>query len=143
VWDKNDPSTRPRNIKTTSHIKSDENEKSCCNRDVIAIASFDQLHSENTLGVRQIWVHRDYRGRRIATQLVDCARMNFSNGSVIFRNDVAFSQPTDMGKIFAFQYVNHDHILIYTEGLQITDTSSLEISGHEKRTSNNSNCIHE
>jgi len=59
------------------------------------------------MGVEKIWVLRKYRRhptKHIASQLVDVARTEFSYGVVIDKTRIAFSQPTEDGKKFAYRY---------------------------------------
>ena len=49
------------------------------------------------LGISRIWTSKSCRGRGIATNLLDCARMNFFHGVEAPKNLVAFSQPTESG----------------------------------------------
>lgn len=66
------------------------------------------------LGIDKIWVHSSYRKQHIASQLVDTARDCIEYGITISINQVAFSQPTDSGKIFAMKYCNSNNILTYS-----------------------------
>jgi GNAT superfamily N-acetyltransferase len=70
---------------------------------------------EVALGVRQVWVREPYRGRGVATILVDAARRAFLLGSAPRRQLVAFSQPTVEGARFAFAYAAaQDRMLTYS-----------------------------
>lgn len=68
-----------------------------------------------TLGIKIIWVHKDYRRRKIANKLVDAARQRFAFGKVLKRDEIAFSQPTNDGLAFALRYCKSDKILAYSE----------------------------
>jgi N-acetyltransferase len=68
-----------------------------------------------TLGIKIIWVHRDYRRQKIANKLVDIARQRFAFGKVLKRNEIAFSQPTSDGLAFALTYCKSDKVLAYSE----------------------------
>jgi len=68
-----------------------------------------------TLGIKIIWVHRDYRRQKIANKLVDAARQRFAFGKVLKRNEIAFSQPTNDGLAFALTYCKSDKILAYSD----------------------------
>lgn len=87
-------------VKTTLETKSKGN--------------MDQRDSFKTfLGIKIMWVHSSYRGRGIATKLIDFARENFQFGRWFSKNDVVFSQPTSMGKLFAHRYLEKEVIPIY------------------------------
>lgn len=62
--------------------------------------------SDYLLGVRQIWVHKSCRRLGISNKLIDISRRYFVFGTVISRENVAFSQPTDDGRALAFSYTN-------------------------------------
>ena len=66
-----------------------------------------------TLGVKQIWVHVDYRRDNVARLLVDIARKNFIFGTVIMRPHIAFSQPTSEGLKFSLAYSKSETIWAY------------------------------
>jgi len=68
---------------------------------------------EFSLGIRYIWVHRDYRSKRVGSELVDAARKLTFFGSVVPKTNVAFSQPTESGLKFAFSYIKADSIMVY------------------------------
>eukprot|EP01083_Nonionella_stella_P035462 96745_1 len=65
------------------------------------------------VGVRKIWVHGKARRRGVATKLVDQIRSHFIYGYVIPKKEVAFSQPTRMGKRFALRYLKNPRFLVY------------------------------
>lgn len=60
--------------------------------------------SDLYLGVRQLWVHKSCRRTGISKRLIDAARRYFMYGDVFSKEKVAFSQPTDDGRAFAFSY---------------------------------------
>lgn len=70
------------------------------------------LANESLLGIALIWVRRSERRRGVATSLLDAARQ----ASGVSRDNVAFSQPTELGFSFATAYeasgVKND-ILVY------------------------------
>ena len=66
-----------------------------------------------TLGVKQIWVHSDYRRDNVARMLVDSARKNFVFGTVVMRHHVAYSQPTSDGLKFSLAYSQSKTIWAY------------------------------
>ncbi|KAI3903307.1 hypothetical protein MKW98_031961 [Papaver atlanticum] len=55
-------------------------------------------------GVRAIWVSPFNRRKHVGTKLLDAARKSFSKGYTIEASQVAFSQPTTAGKVFASKY---------------------------------------
>lgn len=64
-------------------------------------------------GVARIWVSQNFRKLGIATSLMNTLKMNFIFGNVLTNNEIAFSSPTDMGKIFAKKYFNTPNYMIY------------------------------
>ena len=63
-----------------------------------------------TLGIKLIWVAKSARKRGIAAKLIDNARKVFTYGSLVKREHVAFSQPTDDGLALARHYTRKDAI---------------------------------
>ena len=53
------------------------------------------------LGISRIWTNRGHRRRGIATRLLECACSTFVYGMKIPKDAVAFSQPSESGKLFA------------------------------------------
>lgn len=49
------------------------------------------------LGISRIWTSKTYRGKGLATDLLECARHNFFYGVEAPKDLVAFSQPTESG----------------------------------------------
>ncbi|KAK8944398.1 hypothetical protein KSP39_PZI008559 [Platanthera zijinensis] len=66
-------------------------------------------------GVRAIWVVSSCRRKRIASQLMDAVRKNFSTGQVLEISKCAFSSPTSAGMAFASSYTNSRSFLVYRE----------------------------
>ena len=64
-------------------------------------------------GISKMFVLENHRKKGIAKNLVDSARMNLIYGFEIPKEEVAFSQPTLDGKIFALKYFKNDDFLIY------------------------------
>jgi N-acetyltransferase len=75
------------------------------------------LCSEDTYpikcGVSRIWVAQNQRQKGVATALMDCLKRNFMFGYIMRNEDVAFSSPTEMGKIFGKSYFKTPNFLIY------------------------------
>jgi N-acetyltransferase len=64
-------------------------------------------------GISKLFVFENYRKQKIAYQLVETARMNLIYGFEIPKDQIAFSQPTLDGKIFALKYFKKDDFLVY------------------------------
>ncbi|KAA8566190.1 hypothetical protein MFRU_019g01640 [Monilinia fructicola] len=54
--------------------------------------------------IDRLWVHSDFRRKGIATSLANQARKKFIPGLVIEKKEVAISQPTSVGSVFAEKY---------------------------------------
>ncbi|EMR08377.1 hypothetical protein PNEG_03217 [Pneumocystis murina B123] len=52
------------------------------------------------MGVSRIWVCKTYRREKIATLLLDIACNHFIYGITVKKHEVAFSQPSESGKLF-------------------------------------------
>ncbi|KAG7249445.1 hypothetical protein CRUP_024046 [Coryphaenoides rupestris] len=69
---------------------------------------------ENALcGVSRIWVFSLARRKAIATRLLDTVRSTFMYGSVLTKEEIAFSDPTPDGKQFATRYCGTPTFLVY------------------------------
>ncbi|XP_074776743.1 N-acetyltransferase ESCO2 isoform X2 [Athene noctua] len=64
-------------------------------------------------GVSRIWVFSPRRRKGIARRLVDVVRSTFSYGCYLSTNDIAFSDPTPHGKLFATKYCQTPNFLVY------------------------------
>uniref|UniRef100_A0A8C4NAC6 N-acetyltransferase ESCO2 n=1 Tax=Eptatretus burgeri TaxID=7764 RepID=A0A8C4NAC6_EPTBU len=64
-------------------------------------------------GISRIWVFSLLRRNGIATRLMDCLRRNFTYGTYLTKEEVAFSDPTPDGKLFATKYCNTPNFLVY------------------------------
>ncbi|XP_077410113.1 uncharacterized protein LOC144040128 [Vanacampus margaritifer] len=64
-------------------------------------------------GISRIWVVSMMRRRAIASRLVECLRNNFIYGSYLSKNEIAFSDPTPDGKLFATHYFGTSQFLVY------------------------------
>ncbi|KAJ8355850.1 hypothetical protein SKAU_G00186440 [Synaphobranchus kaupii] len=64
-------------------------------------------------GVSRIWVFSLMRRQGIATRLVDTARNTFMYGSHLTKTEIAFSDPTPDGKLFATKYCETPTFLVY------------------------------
>ncbi|XP_066244666.1 N-acetyltransferase ESCO2 isoform X2 [Saccopteryx leptura] len=64
-------------------------------------------------GISRIWVFRLKRRKRIARRLVDTLRNRFMFGCFLRTDEIAFSDPTLDGKLFATKYCNTPNFLVY------------------------------
>ncbi|KVI09516.1 protein CHROMOSOME TRANSMISSION FIDELITY 7 isoform X1 [Cynara cardunculus var. scolymus] len=65
-------------------------------------------------GIRAIWVTPSNRRKHIATHLLEATRKSFCPGLSLEHRQLAFSQPTNVGKLLASSYTNTKSILVYT-----------------------------
>ncbi|CAH8387435.1 unnamed protein product [Eruca vesicaria subsp. sativa] len=70
-------------------------------------------------GVRAIWVSPSNRRKGLATQLLDTARESFINGCVLEKNQLAFSQPSSLGRAFGSNYFETSTFLVYKAQLYV------------------------
>ncbi|NXA32948.1 ESCO1 acetyltransferase, partial [Eudromia elegans] len=64
-------------------------------------------------GISRIWVFSMMRRKRIASRMLECLRSNFIYGSYLSKEEIAFSDPTPDGKLFATQYCGTGQFLVY------------------------------
>ncbi|MCJ8743902.1 hypothetical protein PDJAM_G00099960 [Pangasius djambal] len=64
-------------------------------------------------GVSRIWVFSLMRRKGIATRLLDTVRGSFMYGSPLTKEEIAFSDPTPDGKLFATEYCGTPTFLVY------------------------------
>ncbi|XP_058020707.1 N-acetyltransferase ESCO2 isoform X2 [Ahaetulla prasina] len=64
-------------------------------------------------GISRIWVFSLMRRKRIASRLVDVMRQTFLFGCSLSINEIAFSDPTPDGKLFAAKYCKVPNFLVY------------------------------
>uniref|UniRef100_A0A8C6UKT5 Establishment of sister chromatid cohesion N-acetyltransferase 2 n=1 Tax=Neogobius melanostomus TaxID=47308 RepID=A0A8C6UKT5_9GOBI len=64
-------------------------------------------------GISRIWVFGLARRKGIATRLLDTVRSTFMYGSHLTKDEIAFSDPTPDGKLFATKYSNTPAFLVY------------------------------
>ncbi|XP_047649838.1 N-acetyltransferase ESCO1 isoform X1 [Phacochoerus africanus] len=64
-------------------------------------------------GISRIWVFSMMRRRKIASRMIECLRSNFIYGSYLSKEEIAFSDPTPDGKLFATQYCGTGQFLVY------------------------------
>ncbi|XP_077126450.1 N-acetyltransferase ESCO1 isoform X1 [Ranitomeya variabilis] len=64
-------------------------------------------------GVSRIWVFSMMRRKKIASRMLECLRNHFIYGSHLSKDEIAFSDPTPDGKLFATRYCGTGQFLIY------------------------------
>ncbi|KFV13036.1 N-acetyltransferase ESCO2, partial [Pterocles gutturalis] len=64
-------------------------------------------------GVSRIWVFGLRRRKGIARRMVDVVRNTFMYGCYLSTNEIAFSDPTPDGKLFAMKYCQTPNFLVY------------------------------
>uniref|UniRef100_A0A663MFS0 Establishment of sister chromatid cohesion N-acetyltransferase 2 n=1 Tax=Athene cunicularia TaxID=194338 RepID=A0A663MFS0_ATHCN len=64
-------------------------------------------------GISRIWVFCPRRRKGIARRLMDVVRSTFSYGCYLSTDDIAFSDPTPHGKLFATKYCQTPNFLVY------------------------------
>uniref|UniRef100_A0A8C4X612 Establishment of sister chromatid cohesion N-acetyltransferase 1 n=1 Tax=Erpetoichthys calabaricus TaxID=27687 RepID=A0A8C4X612_ERPCA len=64
-------------------------------------------------GISRIWVFSLMRRRGIASRMMDCLRSTFIYGSYLSKEEIAFSDPTPDGKLFATRYFGTPQFLVY------------------------------
>ncbi|KAF7708013.1 N-acetyltransferase ESCO1 [Silurus meridionalis] len=64
-------------------------------------------------GISRIWVFSMMRRRGIASRMIECLRNNFIYGSHLSKGEIAFSDPTPDGKLFATHYCGTSQFLVY------------------------------
>ncbi|XP_026110772.1 N-acetyltransferase ESCO1-like [Carassius auratus] len=64
-------------------------------------------------GISRIWVFSMMRRRGIASRMIECLRNNFIYGSHLSIDEIAFSDPTPDGKLFATHYCGTSQFLVY------------------------------
>ncbi|XP_060949692.1 uncharacterized protein LOC133026760 isoform X2 [Limanda limanda] len=64
-------------------------------------------------GISRIWVVNMMRRLGVASRLLECLRNNFIFGSYLSKDEIAFSDPTPDGKLFATNYFGTSQFLVY------------------------------
>ncbi|MBN3310962.1 ESCO1 acetyltransferase, partial [Amia calva] len=64
-------------------------------------------------GISRIWVFSMMRRKGIASRMIDCLRSTFIYGSYLSKEEIAFSDPTPDGKLFATHYFGTSQFLVY------------------------------
>jgi N-acetyltransferase len=79
-----------------------------------AISVDKEKTKEVICGINRIWVSSEARRNRIATRLLDCVCKNFLFVQNIGNNKLAFSDPTEFGKLLAKSYAKTNSVFVYT-----------------------------
>ncbi|XP_076440519.1 uncharacterized protein LOC143279996 isoform X2 [Babylonia areolata] len=66
-----------------------------------------------TVGIGRLWVYGPSRKHGVASRLLDCVRQWFEYGFMIHKSQLAFSDPTPDGRMFAAKYTGTDNFLVY------------------------------
>ncbi|KAM4705545.1 N-acetyltransferase ESCO1 [Rhinophrynus dorsalis] len=64
-------------------------------------------------GISRIWVFSMKRRKKIASRMLECLRSHFIYGSYLNKDEIAFSDPTPDGKLFATHYCGTSQFLVY------------------------------
>ncbi|XP_058479528.1 microtubule-associated protein futsch-like isoform X2 [Solea solea] len=64
-------------------------------------------------GISRIWVVNMMRRQGVASRMLECLRNNFIYGSYLSKDEIAFSDPTPDGKLFATHYFCTSQFLVY------------------------------
>ena len=64
-------------------------------------------------GINRIWVASDWRRKGIASRLLDCVRLNFYYIYELEASQLAFSDPTQFGRLLATKYCKTSSFLVY------------------------------
>ncbi|PWA65005.1 damaged DNA binding, DNA polymerase [Artemisia annua] len=65
-------------------------------------------------GIRAIYVTPSNRRKHVATYLLEATRKSFCSGLSLGHSQLAFSHPTNAGKLLATSYTNTESFLVYT-----------------------------
>jgi len=86
------------------------------NRNLDSSIRYRNTAIEAQCGIHRIWVHEQQRRQGIATRLMDAVRSNFLYGTLIRKDQCAFTQPTSSGKQFFASYCGTETFLVYPSG---------------------------
>ncbi|GAB0090025.1 N-acetyltransferase eco [Sergentomyia squamirostris] len=64
-------------------------------------------------GILKVWTALPYRRQGVAHQLLNAVRKHFIFGHILSPDEIAFSSPTDAGKIFAMKFSKRNDFLVY------------------------------
>ena len=65
------------------------------------------------VGINRIWVLPEARRKSVATRLLDAVRSSLIYGTIVEKNQVAFTDPTPDGRRLAAKYVEREDFLVY------------------------------
>ncbi|KAI8052941.1 ESCO1/2 acetyl-transferase-domain-containing protein [Syncephalis plumigaleata] len=68
-------------------------------------------------GISRIWVDKTMRRQGVATRLLDAARRTFVYACTLDYDQIAFSQPTLLGRRLAMNYQKDANFLVYSENI--------------------------
>nr|KAJ0227510.1 hypothetical protein LSAT_V11C100023370 [Lactuca sativa] len=94
-------------------IKKDKNQRNS-NDTLLGAIICEKDSIPAVCGIRAIWVTPSNRRKHIATHLLEATRKSFSSDVILEHSDLAFSQPTNVGKLLASSYTNTKSFLVYT-----------------------------
>jgi N-acetyltransferase len=99
----NDNKEQPTTTKEPTQIDHPPTPTSTSNpdSDTIPQITLSQDSYPAVVGVSRIWTSRSFRRKGIANNLLECVMNQFIYGMEIARTEVAFSQPTEMGRALA------------------------------------------
>jgi len=66
------------------------------------------------IGISRIWVHHQFRRQGIASSLCDTIRNHFIYAVSVKRDQLAVTQPSTEGQLFARKYFGTGEFLVYT-----------------------------
>ncbi|XP_013705392.2 protein CHROMOSOME TRANSMISSION FIDELITY 7-like [Brassica napus] len=72
-------------------------------------------------GIRAIWVSPSNRRNGLATRLLDTARESFSSECVLEKSQLAFSEPSCLGRAFGSNYFGTCSLLVYKAQVERLD----------------------
>ena len=64
----------------------------------------EENRSSAKIGVEVIWIHQQFKKRKIASHLIDCSRFFLHYGTVYEKSEMAVTQPTQEGFSFFKKY---------------------------------------
>ncbi|CAI9265454.1 unnamed protein product [Lactuca saligna] len=95
-------------------IKKDKNQRNSNDNTLFGAIICEKDSIPAVCGIRAIWVTPSNRRKHIATHLLEATRKSFSLDVILEHSDLAFSQPTNVGKLLASSYTNTKSFLVYT-----------------------------
>ena len=65
------------------------------------------------VGVNRIWVLPEHRRKHVATRLLDSVRATLIYGTIVEKDQIAFTDPTPDGRRLASRYTEREDFLVY------------------------------